>query len=294
LGRSAPVGRLRPGGVRQPASRRAGRAERQHGRRRRGCADRGDRPAQGAGHDRDPGGAPAEPPGPRRQAPGHARRRRRPVRRARRGAAAADAAAAGPRRGGGPLVIALLEWRPARAAPDPDAPRGAVPLMHELRRPIRAGVLLIALFFGGIGGWAASAPLAGAAIAPGVISPDGSRRTVQHLEGGIIREILVRDGSLVRAGDPLIVLEDVQARASVDVLRARFHTLGATQARLMAEQAGAKSVNFPAWLIEATDDDPTALEAMVAQRALFETRAKALQDRKDILSRRIEQLREEI
>lgn len=191
-------------------------------------------------------------------------------------------------------MIALLEWRPARAAPDPDAPRGAAPLMHELRRPVRAGVLLIALFFGGIGGWAASAPLAGAAIAPGVISPDGSRRTVQHLEGGIIREILVRDGSLVRAGDPLIVLEDVQARASVDVLRARFHTLGATQARLMAEQAGANSVNFPAWLIEATDDDPTALEAMVAQRALFETRAKALQDRKDILSRRIEQLREEI
>ena len=166
--------------------------------------------------------------------------------------------------------------------------------MHELRRPVRAGALVIGLFFGGIGWWAASAPLAGAAIAPGVVSPDGSRRVVQHLEGGIIREILVRDGTRVRAGDPLIVLEDVQARAGFDALQARFHTLAATQARLLAEQSAAASVRFPAWLIEATTQDPTALEAMVAQRALFDTRAKALEDRKDILRRRMEQLREEI
>ena len=62
------------------------------------------------------------------------------------------------------------------------------------------------MFFAGLGGWAAMAPLASAAIAPGVVSPDGSRRTVQHLEGGIIREILVEDGSLVEVGDPLLVL----------------------------------------------------------------------------------------
>jgi HlyD family secretion protein/epimerase transport system membrane fusion protein len=191
-------------------------------------------------------------------------------------------------------VIARIERRLAIRPPDPGAPRGARPLMHELRRPVRAGALLIGLFFGGLGWWAASAPLAGAAIAPGVVSPDGSRRIVQHLEGGIIREILVRDGSLVRAGDPLIVLEDVQARASFDMLQARFHTLAATQARLLAEQSGAAGVRFPTWLVEATTDDPTALEAMVAQRALFDTRAKALEDKKDILRRRIEQLREEI
>ena len=102
--------------------------------------------------------------------------------------------------------------------PDPGAGRRSAPLMHELRRPIRAGILLVGLFFGGRGWWEASAPRAGAAIAPGVVSPDGSRRTVQHLEGGIIRDILVRDGSLVRAGDPLILLEDVQARAGHRVL----------------------------------------------------------------------------
>jgi HlyD family secretion protein len=191
-------------------------------------------------------------------------------------------------------MIARLEQRWASRPPEPAAPAAASSLMHELRRPVRAGVLVIVLFFGGIGWWAASAPLAGAAIAPGVISPDGSRRVVQHLEGGIIREILVSDGSRVRAGDPLIVLEDVQARAGFDALEARFHTLAATQARLLAEQSAAGSVSFPPWLIEVTSNDPTALEAMVAQRALFDTRAKALEDRKDILRRRMEQLREEI
>jgi HlyD family secretion protein/epimerase transport system membrane fusion protein len=166
--------------------------------------------------------------------------------------------------------------------------------MHELRRPIRAGVLLVGLFFGGLGWWAASAPLAGAAIASGVVSPDGSRRTVQHLEGGIIRDILVRDGSLVRAGEPLILLEDVQARAGFDMLQTRFYTLAATQARLLAEQSAATSVRFPDWLIAATSAHPTALEAMVAQRAMFDARAKALAERQGILRQRIEQLRQEI
>jgi HlyD family secretion protein/epimerase transport system membrane fusion protein len=191
-------------------------------------------------------------------------------------------------------MIARLERRWAIRPLELAAPRDPSSLMYELRRPIRAGVLVVGLFFGGIGWWAASAPLAGAAIAPGVVSPDGSRRVVQHLEGGIIREILVSDGTRVRAGDPLIVLEDVQARAGFDALQARYHTLAATQARLLAEQSAAASVRFPATLIEATTNDPTALEAMVAQRALFDTRAKALEDRKDILRRRIQQLREEI
>ena len=181
--------------------------------------------------------------------------------------------------------------RPATGALPPD---GATPLMGELRRSIVAAALVIGLGVGGFGLWAAAAPLAGAAIAPGVISPDGSRRTVQHLEGGIIRRILVEDGSVVQAGDPLIVLEDVQARAGHDVLRSRFHTLAAAQARLLAEQAGADDIRFPDGLIAATHDDATALEAMVAQRQLFRTRAQGLADRRGILAWRIAQLREEI
>jgi HlyD family secretion protein len=187
-----------------------------------------------------------------------------------------------------PVAAAI---RPAPGASPASAP---TPLLGELHRSIVAAALVIGLGLGGFGLWAAAAPLAGAAIAPGVISPDGSRRTVQHLEGGIIQRILVEDGSVVQAGDPLIVLEDVQARAGHDVLRARFHTLAAAQARLLAEQAGAADVRFPDWLIEATGEDATALEAMVAQRQLFRTRAQGLADRRAILARRIAQLREEI
>jgi HlyD family secretion protein len=168
------------------------------------------------------------------------------------------------------------------------------PLMHELRRSIAASALVIGLFFGGFGLWAAGAPLAGAAIAPGVISPDGSRRTVQHLEGGIIRAILVDDGSIVQAGDPLIVLEDVRARADYDALQARRYTLAAAQARLLAEQAAANDIYFADWLIEATGEDATAIEAMVTQRQLFQTRTKALASRQAILGQRIAQLHEEI
>ncbi len=191
-------------------------------------------------------------------------------------------------------MIAQSEVRLSIGGPDPAPGRRDAPLMHELRRPVRAGVLLIGLFFGGLGWWAASAPLAGAAIAPGVVSPEGSRRTVQHLEGGIVRDILVRDGSVVHAGEPLILLEDIQARAGFDALQARFYTLAATQARLLAEQSAATGVRFPDWMIEATTAPPAALEAMVAQRAMFDARAKALADRKGILRQRIEQLREEI
>jgi HlyD family secretion protein len=181
-----------------------------------------------------------------------------------------------------------------RSAPRASSACKAPPLMGELRRSIIAASLVIGLGLGGFGLWAAAAPLAGAAIAPGVISPDGSRRTVQHLEGGIIHRILVEDGSFVQAGDPLIVLEDVQARAGHDVLRARFHTLVAAQARLLAEQTSADDIRFPDWLIEATDEDATALEAMVAQRQLFRTRVRTLADRRAILAQRVAQLREEI
>ena len=77
-------------------------------------------------------------------------------------------------------------------------------LRRELRGPALWGAAILVAFFVGGGGWAATAPLSGAAIAPGVVSPEGSRRRVQHLEGGIVHEILVKDGDRVEAGDVLM------------------------------------------------------------------------------------------
>src|SRR3954447_19586829 len=84
--------------------------------------------------------------------------------------------------------------------------------LTSLRVPLLAGTAIGLSFFAGLGGWAATAPLAGAAIAPAVVAPDGSRKTIQHLEGGIVRRILIQDGSVVAAGQELIELDDRRPR----------------------------------------------------------------------------------
>src|SRR5512147_1802491 len=89
-----------------------------------------------------------------------------------------------------------------RPVPLPPVPS----LKQELRGTTWLGMAIIVLFFGVFGGWAATAPLSGAVIANGVVSPEGSRRTIQHLEGGIINEIRVREGDTVSAGTVLMVL----------------------------------------------------------------------------------------
>src|SRR3954469_11764116 len=83
----------------------------------------------------------------------------------------------------------------------------------SLKAPLLAGALAAAAFFGGFGGWAATAPRAGAAVPPAVVAPDGSRKTVQHLEGGIVGRILVKDGDAVAAGQPLVELDPTRSRA---------------------------------------------------------------------------------
>lgn len=87
----------------------------------------------------------------------------------------------------------------------------------DARRAIVAGWAVLAFFFVGLGGWAAFTPLDSAAIAQGVVKVEGNRKTVQHLEGGIVRELRVREGDYVRADQVLIVLDDSQARAAVDL-----------------------------------------------------------------------------
>lgn len=168
------------------------------------------------------------------------------------------------------------------------------PLMRELRGTLLAGAVVIGLSFGGFGGWAALAPLASAAIAPGVVSPEGSRRTVQHLEGGIVREILVKDGSVARRGDPLILLESVQARTAYDAFEARLFMLTASQARLLAEQGGAGRVQYPAWLVAAAEKLPVAAKAIADQERLFDARRRGLTERKAILRQQIGQLEQQI
>ena len=166
-------------------------------------------------------------------------------------------------------------------------------LRRSLRGPVLIGLAVVSLFFGGLGSWTAVAPLASAAIAPGVISPDGNRRTVQHLEGGIIREIMVRDGDRVSAGDPLMVLSDAQPQASHQLLMSQYRMLSATRSRLHAEQLDLPMVTFPDWL-EADRGNADVAALLEIQGRQFETRRLTLSGRADILRRRIAQLLEEI
>jgi HlyD family secretion protein/epimerase transport system membrane fusion protein len=187
------------------------------------------------------------------------------------------------------LLFKLRRWHRRDV---PNGERVSLPLASVVRGPKLMGYGALLVFFGGFGAWATVATLASAAIAPGVVSPDGSRKTIEHLEGGIVREIHVREGDQVQAGQVLVSLEDVRARAEFEELRERFAHLVTTEARLLAEQAGADSIAFPDAL---EGFDPAAIEpALTAQRRLFASRRATLQGREQILGQRILQLETEI
>jgi HlyD family secretion protein len=163
-----------------------------------------------------------------------------------------------------------------------------------LRGPVLVGYLVVLLFFAGLGIWAATANIASATVANGVVSPEGSRKTIQHLEGGIITEILVDEGDSVQAGDPLVVLQEIQARAGFEELQHKKYLFAAKLARLLAEQAGKPEVDFPAWLLEAEKDNSEINEVLEAQRDLFAARTEVHRGRKAIGGKRIDELQEEI
>jgi HlyD family secretion protein len=149
------------------------------------------------------------------------------------------------------------------------------------------GFAAIGVFFGAFAAWSALAPLSEAAIAPGMIKVEGTRRTIQHLEGGIVREILVRDGDRVRAGQVLVRLDDIRAGADLETLRNQRWAFMAQDARLSAELSGAEAITFPADLLAA--EEPRAQDAMAGQRAVFEARRAALAAQVSVQEARIGQ-----
>jgi multidrug efflux pump subunit AcrA (membrane-fusion protein) len=154
-------------------------------------------------------------------------------------------------------------------------------------QPLAVGLLAILVFVGGFALWSHEAPLAEAAIAHGEIRAEGQRRTIQHLEGGMVQEILARDGDRVRAGQVLLRLDTVQSAAQAEVLRAQRFAQLAQEARLAAEADGRPAIAFPPELI--TANDPRAEEAMAGQRALFAARAAAFAGQLAALAARREQ-----
>src|SRR5215472_11563835 len=147
----------------------------------------------------------------------------------------------------------------------------------RLRSVTLAGNLLVCGFVLGLGTWSTFAPLESAAIAVGVVEAESSRKTIQHLEGGIIREILVADGDLVHAGQTLISLENTKASAEVEGLKGQLWDALAREARLIAEQRGDERVSFPAELEKANKESPSIADVLSGQQNIFETRRQVFQ-----------------
>ena len=136
------------------------------------------------------------------------------------------------------------------------------------------GLLAITVFVGSFVAWSVLAPLLEAAIAPGLIKVEGQRRTIQHLEGGIVREILARDGDVVRRGQVLMRLDDVQSGSTLESLRSQRWAFLAQAARLDAELRRIDTITYPEELRAA--EGVRAAEAMASQQVLFEARRAAL------------------
>ncbi|EDQ03466.1 Type I secretion system membrane fusion protein PrsE (plasmid) [Sulfitobacter indolifex] len=165
---------------------------------------------------------------------------------------------------------------------------GQLKKMANPRKYSFAGYVILFITFGILGTWAYFAIIASAVVAPGVVSLESDRKVVQHLEGGIVQDILVREAAFVEQGDPLLVLDNIQINSEIRVLEQRRAASEALIARLVAEQAFDEEIEFSPDLLNA--EDPYVKSAVQAQRNIFEDRRSIFLSQTEILEFRAEQL----
>ncbi|WP_445621056.1 HlyD family type I secretion periplasmic adaptor subunit [Kushneria sp. Sum13] len=156
------------------------------------------------------------------------------------------------------------------------------------------GIIILLVAFGGFGLWAALAQLSIAVVASGTVSVESFKKTVQHLEGGIVNQINVRDGDHVEAGDVLMVLDGTQSRSQYDIARANWFIASAQEARLLAEQQDSDSVTFPDDLLTMVNDNDRFQQIIAVQKSLFFSRRSSLKSEIAALNDQIQQYREQI
>ena len=149
---------------------------------------------------------------------------------------------------------------------------------------------LVAVFIGGFGAWSVTAPLESAAIASGSVEAETSRKTVQHLEGGIVAKILVKDGDAVTVGQPLVRLDDTKARATAQALQGQLREAQAREARLLAERDGRDSIQFPLPLRQMAEKNSALVEVLAGQQRIFVSRRQLYQSQLAVLAQRQQQI----
>jgi HlyD family secretion protein len=166
---------------------------------------------------------------------------------------------------------------------------------RSIRRHTSMGLLTCILLFGGAGAWAAATKLSGAVVASGHFVVDSYLKKVQHPDGGVVGEILVREGDTVTAGDVVMRLDATQARANLDMVRKRLDELLARQARLQAERDDRAEIVFPEALLDKKQlGHQEATAAVDSETRLFEFRKTSREGQKAQLSERILQYGHEI
>ena len=155
------------------------------------------------------------------------------------------------------------------------------------------GMVLVVLITGGVGGWAATTEISGAVIAPGALVVDSNVKKVQHPTGGIVGEILVRNGDHVRAGDVLLRLDPTISKASLSIIKKRLIELGARRTRLEAERDGMVMMKLPEALAKQYSD-PAVAHVIDGEKKLFSLRQSGRIGQKSQLRQRISQLNDEI
>jgi HlyD family secretion protein len=168
--------------------------------------------------------------------------------------------------------------------------RGARP---SIRLHLIIGLAVVVVLAGGLGGWAATAEIAGALIAPGSIVVESNVKKVQHPTGGVVGEVRAHDGDVVKAGDVVVRLDDTVTKASLAIVTKNLDGLWARAARLEAEQQGLDRIVFPPMLLDRAND-PDVKNVMASESKLFEVRTTGRIGQKAQLRERVAQLHEEI
>jgi HlyD family secretion protein len=168
--------------------------------------------------------------------------------------------------------------------------RGA---QRSIRLHLIIGLSVVVILAGGLGGWASTAQISGALIAPGSVVVESNVKKVQHPTGGVVGEVRARDGDLVKAGDVVVRLDDTVTKASLAIVVKTLDGLWARAARLEAEQRGLDKAVFPKMLLDRADD-PDVKNIIASETKLFEVRTYGRAGQKAQLRERVRQLNEEI
>ena len=166
-------------------------------------------------------------------------------------------------------------------------------LRKRLRRPMVLGAIFIGVFVVGLGTWASLDKLATGVTAMGEVRVDTMRKTLRHRESGTVKQILVNEGQFVRAGQPLLLFNDGEARAAVEVFQNQYDTLTTQSSRFSAEALGAASMTYPADIM-ARLAEPGLGQMIRDQQFLFTTRQQLFASQAAVLAQRVEQQQTQI